>query len=843
MKAMSNFASSLYVLFILLLYIQYFIFPLSSKAIPMLSISLNMDQHQYLRRLLASIDYEIKYICIQIGNHDNKVIQRIIEDIQLERLAQGYHEMNILISTVDYNPGSAKGFNFGLYNMMYHENDISWVFIVNNDIAFYPNQLKQLSQYVETSLINDNTFGIGFTGLCCGGEWSAIIITKKLVESIGYFDENIYPAYYEDDDYAIRIRQTNFYKAKVFSDIYLLHGEINGSLDYLSGVYGSLYSKQAYKVKDESIEAWRKVHIQGIQYSKQYIEMKWNISLGHFDDQIKSDCKSPKSINCEVHTCLIGNQLPFNNSDYTLSYWELNHTNIQYLIDLGKTSQGLKNIPDFDVGHNDKTNRISPKMRIPQSFDSMNESEVVEVEDYKRLVKQPIPYVMLICPLIDSSCYTSLIQLFHKNDYPITILHILIANSYPLDVLKEETRVLYQNITQSFVHVSKVYITNTNTNTNTSMKIFKSYHLNLGLREFYHLKDTRNMNWILLIDMCHIMPSSISLQSNSLRKISRYVERFLLFDSQFGLAKVEGLNDIIVMTRRLIHSIGVLDENLNDETTWDEYFHRMNKSCLFHTNTLIPMDYKLINEMLPPSSSYPSSSTSSDYLQLKWGKDQKYSFPFNNSKVPLSFWIMNSSLINDFLSIRLISFYSHEIAQSQVALDDLTKKDLQDLFLNDFPMILLLPRLTTTTSSSLLNTINSIDYHVNMLITCNTTNNNNNTLRDINNIHYINNIIAFPINCLYHGITLWKHSSSLSSWMMISYEDCIFPKNILKKLSRWIERTMFFDPFLIASYSLNEQCDVVFMTTSLAYNYDINNNITIEDLLQSHDLRKINELI
>jgi hypothetical protein len=50
---------------------------------------------------------------------------------------------------------------------------------------------------VERNLVQDPRFGIGFTSLCCGSEWSTVVITRRLIDSIGYFDENFYPAYYE----------------------------------------------------------------------------------------------------------------------------------------------------------------------------------------------------------------------------------------------------------------------------------------------------------------------------------------------------------------------------------------------------------------------------------------------------------------------------------------------------------------------------------------------------------------------------------------------------------------------------------------------------------------------
>jgi GT2 family glycosyltransferase len=77
-----------------------------------------------------------------------------------------------------------------------------------------------------------------------------------LVEKIGYFDENYYPAYYEDDDYAIRVHHSGM-KAIRFNDTALLHGELDGSLDYLSGIFSYLYLTPKEKITS-SLKIWKK---------------------------------------------------------------------------------------------------------------------------------------------------------------------------------------------------------------------------------------------------------------------------------------------------------------------------------------------------------------------------------------------------------------------------------------------------------------------------------------------------------------------------------------------------------------------------------------------------------
>lgn len=210
------------------------------NAIPLLSISLNDDSRNFLGRLIRSIDYPIDEVCIQIGNADPLIRTDLVSKIQVAKLDKP--NLNIKMTVVDDNPGSAVGFNFGLRNMML-KNDVDhfdWVLIVNSDIAFYPGILRKIAGSMQHFIKAHSTFGIGFTSLCCGGEWSAIGITRRLVNKIGYFDENIYPAYYEDDDYGIRIHHAGMHAVK-FNNTPRLHGSIDGSKDYESGIFQNLY--------------------------------------------------------------------------------------------------------------------------------------------------------------------------------------------------------------------------------------------------------------------------------------------------------------------------------------------------------------------------------------------------------------------------------------------------------------------------------------------------------------------------------------------------------------------------------------------------------------------------
>ena len=58
----------------------------------------------------------------------------------------------------------------------------------------------------------------------------------------GYFDENFYPAYYEDDDYAIRIHLSQHFYATKLENTPLMHGEIDGSKGSLFTLHTFIYT-------------------------------------------------------------------------------------------------------------------------------------------------------------------------------------------------------------------------------------------------------------------------------------------------------------------------------------------------------------------------------------------------------------------------------------------------------------------------------------------------------------------------------------------------------------------------------------------------------------------------
>ena len=103
---------------------------------------------------------------------------------------------NLIVLEVDTNLGVAKSWNM-LCDMIYKQHD--YAIILNDDIY-----LGRKDWEIDNLLTN---FKKDF--YCTMQDWCAFILPKKTFEKVGKFDEDFYPAYYEDNDYFYRMRLLN----------------------------------------------------------------------------------------------------------------------------------------------------------------------------------------------------------------------------------------------------------------------------------------------------------------------------------------------------------------------------------------------------------------------------------------------------------------------------------------------------------------------------------------------------------------------------------------------------------------------------------------------------------
>lgn len=134
------------------------------------------------------------------------MVERCVETINIERdrillvdnspksLCKKFAEDGYHVELHPENLGVARSWNLGI------KQGHDWTFLVSCSVRF-PEMFTEVIKVLES---HDSEF-IFLTYL----GWHLTAVSKKLVEKIGYFDENFYPAYCEDTDYVKRMHLSN----------------------------------------------------------------------------------------------------------------------------------------------------------------------------------------------------------------------------------------------------------------------------------------------------------------------------------------------------------------------------------------------------------------------------------------------------------------------------------------------------------------------------------------------------------------------------------------------------------------------------------------------------------
>jgi GT2 family glycosyltransferase len=154
------------------------------KPIPVLIIPV-LNRFDLLEQALNSIDYPIENILI-IDNSNS------------------YKNKNVHVLNMPSNIGVAASWNLGIkcyYNSPY------WVFM-GNDVEWLPGTLQKIS-----SLSGKERFLLSNYG------FNAFSLGAGIIEKVGLFDENYFPAYYEDEDFENRAKVMGLGNQILYPDI------------------------------------------------------------------------------------------------------------------------------------------------------------------------------------------------------------------------------------------------------------------------------------------------------------------------------------------------------------------------------------------------------------------------------------------------------------------------------------------------------------------------------------------------------------------------------------------------------------------------------------------------
>lgn len=162
-------------------------------SIPVIGVPIVNGVH-WLQRLIDSVDYPVDTFFILNNNGKGEI------DAELDAIAAVPHPFikKIHVSHFPSNQGVPASFNLTIKCFI---NAPYWV-LANYDLAFTPGLLEELASKIEipqVGMVHGNSGDFG------DGAYDLFAIKDFVIQKIGLFDENCYPAYCEDADYIMRL--------------------------------------------------------------------------------------------------------------------------------------------------------------------------------------------------------------------------------------------------------------------------------------------------------------------------------------------------------------------------------------------------------------------------------------------------------------------------------------------------------------------------------------------------------------------------------------------------------------------------------------------------------------
>jgi GT2 family glycosyltransferase len=136
-----------------------------------------LNRYDLLQRMLDSVDVPVEHLLV--------IDNGIGADLTFN---ENFRKVTVL--DMPANQGVSGSWNLGIKSFPHAHR---W-FIVSNDVVFEPGALEQLAQARRDE--------ITLTGEA--PHWQAFALGDEAVNDIGLFDESLFPAYFEDNDYTRR---------------------------------------------------------------------------------------------------------------------------------------------------------------------------------------------------------------------------------------------------------------------------------------------------------------------------------------------------------------------------------------------------------------------------------------------------------------------------------------------------------------------------------------------------------------------------------------------------------------------------------------------------------------
>jgi GT2 family glycosyltransferase len=149
-----------------------------------------LNRYDLLDCMLGSIDYPV-YELLIVDNGGELDTIRFNENL-----------INVHIVNLPSNLGVAGSWNLGIKLFPHHDR---W-FFASNDMVYLPGALESLSEARRDEITISDMFPF----------WHTFSIGEEVVRKVGLFDEALYPAYFEDNDYERRAVHKNVHIRSVF---------------------------------------------------------------------------------------------------------------------------------------------------------------------------------------------------------------------------------------------------------------------------------------------------------------------------------------------------------------------------------------------------------------------------------------------------------------------------------------------------------------------------------------------------------------------------------------------------------------------------------------------------
>ena len=196
-----------------------------------------LNRYDMLQRMLDSVDVPVEHLLI-------------IDNGPGSELTFNENFKKVTVLDMPANLGVSGSWNLGIKSFPYAER---W-FIASNDVVFEPGALEKLSEARRDE--------ITLTGEA--PHWQAFVLGDEAVNDIGLFDESLFPAYFEDNDY---MRRADFVGVNIRRvDIKLRHDN-------------SSTIKAGYESKNAKTYANNERHYQSKIANNDYTAGSWSLDI------------------------------------------------------------------------------------------------------------------------------------------------------------------------------------------------------------------------------------------------------------------------------------------------------------------------------------------------------------------------------------------------------------------------------------------------------------------------------------------------------------------------------------------------------------------------------------